>query len=99
MINANEIAIRRRDVCNALIKRGFPVKWVSKDAVNAVGSNFVFEYSDEVGKAVSEILNEYGIPTDDPNLKRKEAKRKPSNRGGYSKNTKVVTPPDEKETA
>ena len=79
----NEVIIRRGDVANALLSKGFRIIRLKKDKKYHYCSNFVFENAPNLADAVEEILAKYHLADDDPDI------HYPSKRGGYSKDTKV----------
>ena len=82
----NEIIIRRGDVANALLEKGYRIVKLKKDKKYHYSSNFVFENSPGLVDAVKEILNKFNLTDDDPDI---HYKKYNSYRGGYDKNTIV----------
>lgn len=85
----SEIVIRRGDVANALLAKGYKIIRLKKDKKYHYSSNFVFENVDGIIDAVHDILNRYKLSDDDPDLHYKYSTGGGTNRGGYSKDTKV----------
>ena len=85
----NEIVIRRGDIANALLAKGYKIIKLKKDKKYHYSSNFVFENTPGFLEDFNEILNRYHLEDDDPDIHYKKTGTDDSSRGGYSKTTIV----------